>query len=373
MAERKTKKQMIQRILLLLEHSPRTINELAVHLSSNWSTINKNLSLLESIHVVESIEKEGQKYFKASAKDPVTLRDDTLYGIPINKKDEELCKFLFKKIKEAWIKIKSSPPKKTEMQKAVVEVANRLGLSIPSGWYIFGKMCILEYNPQIEYESKEIEIENLGKTIQEVVVEYSSCKNTCELMEKQYRKYNNQLYLAKLRFSELLEYDMNDATQKALSRMSYMFLFNFEKKEDNTDICAMIEAYISAMGTILLSKNKKEIESMRELLREGFISIWELIASYNLFDSLAEGNFGYGRDELRKYFRCRIETLTLVCEQYLEELLCYVPKQEQIDDNFSKFKGILKFKRLTGKERQDMFKEFEKSDTSNIFRELNLN
>lgn len=36
----------------------------------------------------------------------------------------------------------------------------------------------------------------------------------------------------------------------------------------------------------------------------------------------------------------------------------------------SKFKGITKIKPLTKKERKELFKEFEKKDTSNIFNEM---
>ena len=54
----KTKKQLVQRILHLLENKPMTINELAVEVNSNWDTVSKALDLLKSVDVVVEVVDE---------------------------------------------------------------------------------------------------------------------------------------------------------------------------------------------------------------------------------------------------------------------------------------------------------------------------
>ncbi len=78
----------------------------------------------------------------------------------------------------------------------------------------------------------------------------------------------------------------------------------------------------------------------------------------------------YGRR--KELVLARFKTSAFTCGQYIRRLLCHAPKQEPVDDRFSKFKGIIKSKRLARKDRQGMFRDFEKADTSNIFRELDL-
>jgi hypothetical protein len=371
--KRKTKKQLIQRIIQLLEQSPRTMNELAVLLTSNWDTVRKNLELLKTINVVEDFDKEGQKYFKVAHKEPLSLREDTLFGIPISKENENLCKFLFRKIKEEWIKVKGVAPNKTEMQKAVVELSDKLSLNVPAGWYLFGKMCVLQYEPSVEYSSPDFKIDKLNPAVKEVVKDLTAHKYTEELMIKQYKKYKKAIYLIRLQLKKLFDYQFDDKTKNEIIKLSYFFLSKFNKKEDNLKIYEILEIYVSALNQIILKKKESEIEQIRDLLRESFVAVWELIAAYNLLDSLVEGNFGYDRNELWKYFYQRIDTLILICEDYLAELMNYCPKEEKIEDEFTKFKGTKKVKHLSEEERKKLFSEFEKKDTSDIFGKLNLN
>src|SRR3989344_6986809 len=143
---RKAKKQLVQRILQFLD-SPMTINELSEKIGSNWDTIKEAIDLLKSIHMIESYEEDNKKLFKKIKGNNLVKREDTLFGILLNKEVEELCKFLFIKIKQKWKEKTGQEPNRTQMQKVVAEIADntRLPVEIPRGWYIFAKMCILEY------------------------------------------------------------------------------------------------------------------------------------------------------------------------------------------------------------------------------------
>ena len=54
---RKTKKQLVQRIIQLLENKPMTVNEISVAVGSNWDTINQALDLLKSVNLVLEMEE----------------------------------------------------------------------------------------------------------------------------------------------------------------------------------------------------------------------------------------------------------------------------------------------------------------------------
>jgi len=371
--KRSTKKQVIQRIILLLLEKPRTINELAVEFGSNWDTTKENLELLKSINIVEDFKAEdGVQRFRTKTTEPIFLREDTLFGVPLNKKTENICKYLFKKVEDAWHKKTNVYPNKSQMQKTVVRIADIAKLPVPRGWYLFGKMCILEYDPLQKYDHEPIEeIAGLDKTINLVVDQFSKHQNVRELMEVQYK--DNALYLNKLRLQELLNCEFDEETKKQIAKITYLFLTKFSKGEDDIRIKDILEKYVSVFNQILVYKTKNDLKSIRLLLQDSFVAIWELIGTYNLFNDLSEGNFGYERKELLKYFNKRIDTSIFICNQYLSELVSMLPKEKEIEDELSKFRGIQKIKRMPEEERKVLFEEFAKTDTSNIFGEANLN
>jgi DNA-binding transcriptional ArsR family regulator len=351
-----------------------TVNEIAVQIKSNWDTVSTALDLLKSLGLVES-EGEGNKtMFKAKVDNTLFLRKDTVFGLPIIRyEDENLCKMLFMKLREKWYDKHKSFPNKTQMQKMLVKVADNLNLSIPRGWYLFGKMAILQYDPDMTYVYDNVNIPNLDKTLSESVTHISKYKKTLDIEYDQYK--NNPLYLTKFKIREVLtKYQFNKETTVILSNLLYTFAMNIKCKEDNGDIVKNLNAFVSVANQLLFYKSQEELENVRELLIDSFASIWELIAIYNLFDSLVEGNFGYERQNLRKYFERRIDTLSAISWDYIAELDGTINKKVVLgkDSTLLKFKGVLfNPKRISKEEKKELFKEFS-SNKSDIFREFDL-
>lgn len=371
---RKTKKQMVQRVLQLLETKPMTVNEIAVNINSNWDTVNKSLELLESLNLVEWEGEENKRIFKANIDNP-TLRKDTLFGIPIiREKDENLCKMLFMKIREKWFTKNKFYPNRTLMQKMVVRIADELHLPIPRGWYIFGKMAVLQYDSEVNYQYEPVPIPELDNKM-DAIAEHFSKFNAFDAQLEQYKHDKKMLYLAKLRIQESLsKYVFDKDTIKNLSNLLYIFAREFPSNEDNGIITETVNSFVSIVNQLFIQNSKEELNKMRQFLVDSFASVWELMAIYNLFDSLVAGNFGYERRSLKKYFDKRLDTLLAISLDYIAELDSRIakPRISKEEDNLLKFKGIIyKPKKLSEEERKILLEEFSK-DKSDIFREFNL-
>ena len=372
---RKTKKQLVQRIIQLLENKPMTVNEISVAVGSNWDTVYKALDLLKGINLVLEIEEGNKKVFKRVDDVSIHKREDTLLGIPITKKCEDLCYYLFNKVKQKWIQKTKQEPNRTQMQKVVGEIADNIKLpyEIPRGWYLFGQVCILEYKPTQEYHSEfQNNIPELNKEIDNAIEIYSKYNKTVDVLFEQYKRKNKVLYLARLKLKQILCYELNQETKPLISKLLNSFAMNFPKKEDNKNIVKLLNAYVSIVNRLFIER--QELEELHNLIIDCFISLWELMATYNLFDDLVNGNYGYQYGILRKYFEPRFDTLIALCEDYLEELDSYLPPKE-LDKNSKLFKliGSTKPKVLTKEEKEKLFENYEEKDVSNRFRKFNLN
>ncbi len=374
---RKTKKQLVQRVVQLLEYKPMTINEISVEVGSNWDTVAKAIDMLKSINIILEIEEGNKKLFKRVSNVEVQKRSDTLFGIPISRKSEELCHFLFNKVKKRWIQETKQEPNRTQMQKVVGEIADNVKLpyEIPRGWYLFGQMCVLEYNPEEEYNSEfKNNILGLDEGIDNAIKIYSKCGNTYEVQAEQYQRKDNKLYLAKLKLKKILYYKLDQNAKLLISKLLPSLIINFPEKEDNKEIIQLLNAYNSLLNRLFLERNESGLEELHNLIIDCFISIWELMATYNLFSDLVHGNYGYTFETLKKYFDPRFDTLIALCKDYLEELNNYLlPKEFDKDSKLYKLMGSAKPRILTKEDNKKLFENYEDKDTSNIFRELNLN
>ena len=374
---RKTKKQLVQRIIQLLEDKPMTVNEISVAVGSNWDTAYNALGLLKSIGLVSERGEGKKKIFKKINDKTTTKRKDTLLGIPITKECEDLCHYLFNKVKKKWIQKTKQEPNKTQMQKVIGEIADNLKFpyEIPRGWYLFGQVCVLEYNPQEEYSSEFNEnIPNLNKEIETAIELYSKFSNTYEIQAEQYQRKNNKLYLTKLKLNKLLCYKLDQNSKLLISKLLSSLEMNFLEKEDNKPIVNLLTTYSSITNRLFLEKKEEELEELHKLIIDCFNCLWELMATANLYNSLINGKYGYSSEKLSIYFSPRFDTLIALCKDYLEELNSnLLPKEINEHSKLFKLMGSAKAKILTKEEKRKLFANYEKRDISDRFRKFNLN
>ena len=203
---------------------------------------------------------------------------------------------------------------------------------------------------------------------------YSNCGNTYEIHAQQYERKNNKLYASKLKLKRLLHYRLDQNVKLLISKLLYSLEINFSKKEDNQDIIQLLNTYSSIINRLFVERNEEELEEVHNLIIDCFISLWEFMATYNLFSDLLNGNYGYTYEILRKYFNPRFDTLLALCKDYLEELNSYLLPRE-IDQNSKLYKlmGSAKPKVLTKEEKEKLFEDYEDKNLSDRFRKFNLN
>lgn len=364
MGERKTKKQVIQHLLLILREQPLSINELAVKAEINWETTKGYLEFLKDLKIIDEFEQGNKRMFNLIM--PIETNKDTLFNLPINPKDEVLCKSLFGFVRQRWYQKMGKYPGRTQLQKTVIEIADRAGLDIPRGWYILGEMCVLQYNDMETYEANpEYMTRELTVTVDLCIDELSKL-TTDEIIQRQYERKNKRLYLVKKKLNEVLLNEIGTQEQKQqIGALLYSLAINFPEKTDNKEIIELLNLFVGCVNQLLVLKSVKEIEFLREEIQEIYLLLWELMASYNLFWSLTEEHKKYSKEAIIPYFKPRFETLI----QLARELLAHFAENCKFTIEGDKYKGLYELKgsvkpiEYPEQEKKRWLAEFEKKDS----------
>ncbi len=210
-------------------------------------------------------------------------------------------------------------------------------INVPYGWYLFGECAVL-----FGYEEKEIKPTTIyDQQIDKLVLEHKQFINTQELLRYDYTKKGNPLYLLRIRISHSLLEPFTNESLSSLKRDVRDLLFNFPCTKDNEETVGLLNAFASMIFRLVNYKNEKEMEDLRPLLNDTFSSLWELMAVYNLYESLNKNKW-YEEAALQKYYKLRMGILQPTVENYLATLNDHVPTLEiPKSDPLKKFKGIL--------------------------------
>ena len=219
---------------------------------------------------------------------------------------------------------------------------------------------IRDNDPQIDYPSTSIPNQKEIETrIAKVIDELKEFKTTAQLRRHQYQ--DNKLYETK---EKIMRFTLIPETKAQFtSLLTDLIRYSGIKDEKLSGyfkefVCISIQAL----------NTSKDFFALKGLIYEAFLDIWRLIATYNLQQSLIATK-KYTEKSLDPYLNFNYDTI----HQQLAEIYSFVPKQKEIEKEYRKFIGISKNKKpLSEKERKKIFEEFEKTDTSDIFRKLNL-
>lgn len=303
---KKDRQKILTQIRDSIMKNPKTMYELSKEIGSNWDTIRQNVILLQELGVVK-IENQKVIYVPNSNRD---MREDTIAGLPIDELVIRKVNTLAKKFIDAWETQTKEKLGKTILQKALVEIAeNFKELSIPRGWYLYGKVVLVKVseesikNQKNDYDfSKEVkDIKLFNEKIIEIAKKYQNM-STDQVVEEQYINHNKKLYLLKKQISEALcTWDLQEKKNE-ICKLLYELVFHFELKKSD-EFSQEVFGILKDAITILVSKIQEEenqFESLRMVLIDLFKSVWWVIATYNLYSS-REGNLGRS-DEIVNLF-----------------------------------------------------------------------
>jgi predicted transcriptional regulator len=361
MGERKTKKQVIQHLLLILREQPLSINELAVKADINWETTKGYLEFLKEFGIIGEFEDGNKRMFKLIR--PVEINKDTLFNLPLNPQDEERCKTIFGFVKTRWYEKTKKYPGRTQMQKTVIEIADRMGLDIPRGWYLLGEMCVLQYNDMETYDIKpEYITRELTLTVDLCIDELSSL-TTDAIIQRQYERKNKKLYLIKKKLNEMLLTEIETQEQKQqIGALLYSLAINFPEKSDNKEIIELLTIFVGCVNQLFVLKPVEDIEILRPEMQEIYMLLWELMASYNLYCSLTEEYKKYPKETAFPYFKPRFDTLIQLARELLAHFAepCKLTIEEEKYKELYELKGSVKPIEYSEQEKKSWLDDFEK-------------
>lgn len=310
---KKSKAEIIDGIINLVSTSPKSIYELSKKLNSNWDTIKDNVELLKKLNVLDI--SENKVFLKQDSL--ISIHKDTIAGLPLSKEVRTRIYALAKKVNDMWLEKKGEVPKKTQMQKALVEISEQNpNLNIPRGWYFFGKVVLVKIDPEefskdlknYNFKKYKIDEDKLNQSISSVIDEIESLSYN-ELLDYQYNKYNKKDYLTKREIENLLMSDSFD--KKKFAQLLYQLLFNFKINKDDSLNYQVLTVMKDAISVLLSSTAKfdKDVQELKPELFESFTILWKIYCTFNLSDTL-EGDLGYDKKIIDSIFEDRINFYT---------------------------------------------------------------
>jgi hypothetical protein len=168
----------------------------------------------------------------------------------------------------------------------------------------------------------------------------NECKDlsTTELLLNHYREENNEVYMNRIKISDILLNRFTEESLASLKRILMQFIFSFGEADE--DVNSALNAFHSVCSRLINSKNINEMEDIRQILSETFSVLWEIMAAYNLYKSLCNKGW-YENTVLEKYYKLKLESSFQVFKEYYETLQDYCPQIIIKDEYLRSFKGIL--------------------------------
>jgi len=122
------------------------------------------------------------------------VEQDTLFSIPISDEQRKTIERTYRTIKDMCSESKK-PLSKTLVQKIAVDyVEQRYPNEIPRGWYLYGEMLLLPFDPERAYPEK-LDVSETA-LIKQICDEYFRCCETSHKIRKhQYEKKGKKLYI----------------------------------------------------------------------------------------------------------------------------------------------------------------------------------
>lgn len=373
METRKTNRQIIDSIIKSLLKGPKAINEIASETGINWESVKNHLETLESFGLVSEKPIGKKRIFSARKSLLETnseLRTDTLFGIPIRQEDENMIKYLFVKIKGMWMKKTGKPPGRIQMQKVLSDVDEQCKLDLPEVWYLFGRTCLMTYDPSKEYEYTPIESRGIDNCVKSVVDEKKGLA-AWQMKIEQYKQENNQLYKTKEELIRALSFGKLDKI--AANRISGLLVgliasipHDNEIGEEVTKVAAELSG---ALIQVLNSNNN--LTALQSEMISAFEDLWKLIACYCLYYSLKK-NPKYEQENIFDYIRNSYNNQMFFVREHTLSLSEYVIIER--DDMIRALQGSIKeMKEISHEERKRMAEEMvNRGESADLFRKSGL-
>jgi len=276
------------KIVLDLTQNPRsTIKSISKRTDIPKETVNRVvLNLIkEKLIVADDNVYSLSEVFLNIKVDQIT---DVFFNFKIKPEHKQKIYYLFYKIADQVYKSVGQKPTKTQMQKLIVQINNKLNLGLPVMWYKYGQITPVSYNPETDY-SKLIQIkitdipeEEIYKTISENIVEQSKMISSKDFKKKQYYSDNSEIHQL---------YQLKD------QMLEQAYVGNFEFLEENTRKLMKLMPYFKDEYNIINNfydfiiyftkmYNKTKDYQLKSLGIDAYNAFWDYIAIHNCINDM---------------------------------------------------------------------------------------
>jgi len=321
---KKTKEELVEQILKALDNKKNTVNEIANHINSNWSTVKETLEFLEKYALVSHYTENNNKIYvrKLDARKISEVNGETLFKLPITKKQKNMAHCLFGVIQEEYKKYSENKPAKILTQKVVEDLEESYKIDVPGGWYLYGLTTIVAYNPNVNYPIiPNIVSTDLRKKVSSLTAEYSKFKTSDDIMFHQYKKHGNKLYLAKWNLCKISSDKINfkhTETKQALQKYLSDFLLYLPQGQYAQELEEIVNKYVITMNKLLLGRD--DLNLIKPKLSISFNAVWKYVASVNLYNNLLKfynpATLGQVEDKIYITKQDAIEEINSISEYY---------------------------------------------------------
>ncbi len=275
---------LIREILKSLAESPKTISEIAEAIDLDRTAISRYVNLLKESGLLVEEQIGTSKKFTIIP----TYREDTYFGLPLDKEVEKQISSVFYLIKKYWSEKTSKKLLNTHAQKIAFKVIRLCDeLKIPFGWYLYGGIEVGTYDDSKNYIFYETS-EKVVRVVKEVTEEYAINDYAWQSKKLQYEQapehYSVKEEILSILYGPTISEDPKRSLHVIIKKVRR--LISLAPKVDRKEYNNILDAY---QDLLLDLYNKVDDEVLKEHKREFIIlfeAVWKYIALFNFKNDL---------------------------------------------------------------------------------------
>ncbi len=272
------------KVILYLTANPNSsVDSISTNLDLRKETIDRILSGLAKDNLVIFV---NERYSLSDIFCNLRLnqKSDVYFNFKIKQDDKDKIYFLFSKIKTYLEDTVQVSPNKTQMQKLVIQINNKLNLHLPVAWYKYGQIVPIAYDFEIDYNKMisdnkfnipEQEIYNIINL--NIIGQTKQLRSAKELKLNMYNSGTSEMYQLYQLKDQMLEHcykdDFNFVRNKFndLIKLKPYFKDEYNIINDFSDFIIYFAKIYSKRGDYKL----------KNLFIETFNVFWDYIALHN--------------------------------------------------------------------------------------------
>lgn len=363
-------KALIRKIVQCLTEGPKSISEIEQKTHLDRTAIAKYLTILKESNLLVEEQRGTSKFFMIIP----TYRSDTFFGLPLDEKASKNIDSLYFLISKNWKEISTKRLLKTHAQKIAYKVIERCKLDIPSGWYVFGGICVASFEENREYKYPGFDLnKDVEACVKEVTADYATNEFAWQSKKKQYDEGGRGLYKLKEDILAILyssKFDVHPKNSLFVLVKKLRRLVQLYPKNIKDDYLEVLGAYQDLMLDITNKLDEQVILQHKRDILFLFEEVWKFIALFNFKNDLSKF---YSEKILDIHFKLDINQQEDEIVELGTELQSLVPEEEiidplkkQIHEALTKIKPLSKEEMKTEKEKLE---KLEKELGHNGFQE----